>query len=68
MKVFSERLKELRKSKNLSQKELAEILNTTNSSICDWECGRNEPNLNTIRQIADFFEISCDYLLGKSDY
>ena len=68
MKIFSERLKELRKSKNLSQKELAEILNTTNSSICDWECGRTEPNLNTIRQIADYFEVSCDYLLGKSDY
>ena len=68
MQVFSERLKELRKSKNLSQKELAEIFNTTNSSICDWECGRTEPTLNTIRQIADYFDVSCDYLLGKSDY
>lgn len=68
MQVFSERLKELRKSRNLSQKELAEIFNTTNSSICDWECGRTEPNLNTILQIADYFDVSCDYLLGKSDY
>lgn len=68
MVVFSERLKELRKSKNLSQKELAKILHTTNSSVCDWECGRTEPNLDTVLKIAQFFEISTDFLFGLNDY
>ncbi|MCM1439083.1 MAG: helix-turn-helix domain-containing protein [Roseburia sp.] len=68
MKILSERLKELRKGSNLSQKQLAEILHTTNSSICDWECGRAEPNLSFVVQIADYFGVSCDYLLGKTEY
>lgn len=68
MKIFSERLKELRKSNGLSQKQLAVILQTTNSSVSDWERGRTEPHLNLVVQIADYFGVSCDYLLGKTDY
>ncbi len=68
MKIFSQRLRELRKSKDLSQKQLAEILNTTNSSICDWECGRTEPNLETLVAISVYFNTTTDYLLGKSEY
>ncbi len=62
-----ERLKELRNSKNLSQKQLAVELKTTNSSICDWESGRAEPNIEMLINIAKFFEISVDYLLGLED-
>jgi len=67
MKLFSERLKDLRKIKNLTQKQLAEILRTTNSSICDWECGRSQPDFETLVCIAEFFEVSADYLLGLED-
>ena len=67
MKLFSERLKDLRKIKNLSQKQVAEILRTTNSSICDWECGRSQPDFETLVCIAEFFEVSADYLLGLED-
>lgn len=67
MKVFCERIKELRKIKNLTQKQLAEILKTNNSSICDWECGRSQPDLKMLVCIAEFFEISVDYLLGLED-
>lgn len=67
MKTFCERFKELRKTKNLSQKQLAEILKTTNSSICDWECGRSQPDFETLVRIAEFFEVSADYLLGLED-
>ncbi len=63
-----ERLKELRKSNGLSQKQLADIIGTTNSSICDWERGRTEPPLETVVKIADYFEVSCDYLLGRTEY
>ncbi len=64
MKNYLERLNELRKSKQISQKELANILGTTNSSICDWECGRAQPDLKTLINIAKYFEVTTDYLLG----
>ena len=67
MQIFIERLKELRTEKGLSQKELGQILNTTNSSVCDWERGRSEPNLDTVAQIARYFDVSADYLLGLED-
>lgn len=67
MKIFRERIKELRKFKNLSQKQLAEILQTNNSSICDWECGRTEPNMETLARMAIFFDVTADYLLGLED-
>lgn len=67
MEIFNKRLKELRKSQNLSQKELAKALKTNNSSICDWECGRSQPDIQTLREVAKFFEVSADYLLGLED-
>ena len=67
MKVFQEKLYELRKAMNLSQKQLAEKLNTNNSSICDWEKGRSQPDLQMLKNIALFFEVSSDYLLGLED-
>lgn len=65
---IGERISELRKSNKLSQQQLANILKTTNSSICDWERGRTEPSLATVVKIADYFDVSCDYLLGRTEY
>ena len=67
MEAFKERLKELRKSKQLSQKALAEALGTTNSSVCDWERGRSQPDIVMLAKIANYFEVTTDYLLGLSD-
>ena len=67
MKIFSERLKELRTEKKLLQKDLAIILGTSNSSICDWECGRAQPDMEMIIKIADYFQVTADYLLGRTD-
>lgn len=67
MQTFIERLKELRTEKGLSRKEPGPILNTTNSSVCDWERGRSEPNLDTVVQIARYFDVSADYLLGPEN-
>ena len=68
MTTFRNRLKELRKDRKLTQKQLSIILNTTNSSICDWETGRAEPDLATLVLLCDYFEVSADYLLGRKDY
>ncbi len=67
MKNYLMRLKTLRCEKQLSQKQLADELKTTNSSICDWETGRAEPNIETLINIAKLFEVSVDYLLGLED-
>lgn len=67
MSVFSQRLKELRIEKKMTQKELAIVLKTNNSSICDWECCRAEPCIESILQICHFFDVSADYLLGLED-
>ena len=61
------RLKELRIEKGLTQKELADILKTNNSSICDWECGRTEPSIEMILSICRLFEVSADFVLGLED-
>lgn len=67
MKIFGERLKELRTERNLSQKDLAKILGTTNSSICDWETDRAQPDMEMLVKLADYFKVTVDYLLGRTD-
>lgn len=61
------RLEELRKNLGLSQNELAEKLNMTQQRISAYEKGKREPDIDTIKQLADFFAVSTDYLLGKSN-
>lgn len=67
MSILSQRLKELRTERKITQKQLAIILGTNNSSVCDWECGRTEPSVEYIISICRYFEVSADYLLGLED-
>lgn len=67
MKVYSNRIKELRIENKLSQSQLAEKLGTTNSTICDWERGRTEPDIEMLKKLALFFSVSTDYIVGVSD-
>jgi transcriptional regulator with XRE-family HTH domain len=67
MDIFSLRLKELRVEKGFTQKELARVINTTDDSIYSWEKARSQPPLDTLVKLADFFECSVDYLLGRED-
>lgn len=61
------RLKLLRKQKHMSQLSLAMKLNTTQMSISRYETGKREPDLKTLILIADFFDVSIDYLLKRTD-
>ncbi len=54
----------MRKEAELSQAQLAEILGTNNSSVCDWERGRSQPDMLMLKKIAVYFKVSTDYLLG----
>jgi transcriptional regulator with XRE-family HTH domain len=66
--IFSNRLKELRQENNLTQKQLAAAIGTTDDSIYSWEKGRSEPNCDMICALCNFFEVSADFLLGRSEY
>ncbi len=66
--IFRERLKELRIEKKWTQKNLAEKMNVTDDCVHFWEKGRSEPSIEQILELANLFEITTDYLLGKSDY
>lgn len=64
---FKDRLIKLRKELNLTQEELAQKIGYTRTAISAWEIGRNEPsNADTIK-LANYFGVSTDYILGKSD-
>ncbi len=61
------RLKEIRKSKGLSQIKLAMELNTSQNTISRYENGEREPGIGELIKIADNFNISVDYLLERTD-
>jgi len=63
--MFPQRLAELRKSRNLTQAEFAKIFNIATGTIGMWESGKREPNYEMIVKIADYFDVSVDYLLGR---
>ena len=62
------RLKDLRREMGLSQQALAEKLNVSQQSICKYENGAIEPNIDMLKAMADLFGISVDYLIGYSSY
>lgn len=55
----------LRKQHNKTQKELAEYLNTKHQTYGAYEKGINEPNINTLIKLADYYNVSIDYLVGR---
>ena len=63
---FGERVKELRTEKGLTQDQLGEIFNVRGATISRWESGQIEPDFRTLLKLADFFEVSLDYLLGDN--
>ena len=68
MKVFAERLLELRQEKGISQAKLAQELQVSYAVICYWETDRSEPTAPNLVKIANYFDVSIDYLLGRKEY
>lgn len=67
MENFSVRIKTLRKERGLKQKELAEILGLADRSYQCYEYATRYPDFKGLIAIADFFDVSLDYLVGRSD-
>ena len=64
---IANRIKELRKEKGLTQKELAKLVSKSETGVASWEQGLSEPNVNDIRLLCKIFNVSADYLLGLED-
>lgn len=64
MKIFGERLKELRQENNLSTIQLGKALQVSDATISRWENNIIVPSIDNLYNIAVFFNVSCDYLLG----
>ena len=65
--VLHERLRELRTEKQLTQKELAEVIDVDPTIISKWELGRKRPVYEDLIKLSNFFDVSTDYLLGLED-
>ena len=64
---IGEIIKELRLEKNISQK-LADAIGVSQKAIDFWERGVNEPKASYIVKLADYFEVSADYILGRNNF
>lgn len=63
--IFGKKLKELRLEKGLSQRKLGEIFNVCNQTVSFWESGSREPDLDALVEIAQYFDVSVDYLVKE---
>ncbi len=64
---FGEILKKLRQEKNLTQEELAVKINSSRSNIANYENNNNMPSVEILDRLSEIFDVSVDYLLGKSE-
>ena len=64
---LAERLKELRKEKGVRQEQVAVAVDISMSAYCNYEQGKREPTASVLDRMADYYDVSVDYLLGRSD-
>lgn len=65
MSAFAANLKKIRKNKKVSQKVVAQQLGYGYTAIANYESGRNEPSIDDLIKIADYFDVSVDHLVGR---
>lgn len=62
--MIMNRIKSLRKAKKITQKQLGDVLGVAESTISMYESGNRQPDVDTMRKIADYFNVTIDYLIG----
>lgn len=67
MEEFMTRLKKLRESRGLSQQAVADRFSLSQQSVYKYEHGLSEPDISMLKDMADFFNVSVDYLIGYTD-
>ncbi|MEZ2657238.1 helix-turn-helix domain-containing protein [Aneurinibacillus aneurinilyticus] len=65
--TLGERIKYLREKNGYAQKFIAEKIGVKNNTLSSYESDKRQPDYDTLQKIADFFEVSTDYLLGRTD-
>lgn len=68
MHTLSKRLRQLRQERGMTQDDLAERLQTTRSTIANWETGRTEPSIEVLQKLTKFFNVSLDYLVSGEEF
>ena len=61
------RLKELRKTHGVSQEKLSKEISVSRSTVAMWESEKSQPDNNMLQKLADYFNVSVDYILGRTD-
>lgn len=64
---MKERLRQLRKEQKLTQTELAEVISVSQSLLSKYECRERIPDIEKLLVIAEFYDVSVDYVLGRTD-
>ena len=65
--MFGSKIKQLRRDRCLTQIELAQKMNVSQAAVAGWEKNVNFPNVSTLQELARFFGVSTDYLLGNDN-
>lgn len=67
MSIFNDRLRAFRKQTRFNQRDMAQELGLTHRSYRRYESGESEPTLSVLIKLADYFQVSLDYLAGRTD-
>ena len=67
MEILSVKLKKFRKNKDVTQKVVAQDIRITERQYIDVENGKAKPTIDTLIKLADYYDVSLDYLIGRSD-
>lgn len=62
-----ERLTSLMNEERISQAELARLVGISQSAVCNWLNGKKEPSIDSLWRLADFFDVSVDYIIGRKE-
>lgn len=65
--VFGKRLRKLRRDKDITMDDMAKDLSTTQATLSRYENGKRKPDVDFLEMLSDYFDVTTDYLLGKSD-
>ncbi|GMQ65228.1 helix-turn-helix domain-containing protein [Vallitalea maricola] len=65
--MFVKRLRQLREDRGLKQKDIAKLLNITTSAYGYYEQGKRNLDMNTLKTLSDYYNVSTDYMLGRTD-
>lgn len=65
--LIVQRIEEMLKTEGLTQSKLANGIGVNQSTVCNWLNGKKEPSIESLWKLADFFDVSVDYLIGRKE-